>query len=125
MTNWLWRVGTGAGVGRELIAVLDFCANEAVSNIINYAFDDSAHHDITLDLSKTEHGARLVIKDDGKPFDLLKAPEYLAPKSLAEAKIGGLGIHLIRRQISHCCYLRENGFNVLSLEALEKTPARR
>jgi serine/threonine-protein kinase RsbW len=124
MTDWLWGTASAAGIAHELIVMLDFCANEAVSNIINYAYDDERHHDITLELSKTAQGACLVIRDDGKPFDLLHAPEYIAPKSLAEAKIGGLGIHLIRRTISHCTYQLENGFNVLRLEAHRKRSPR-
>jgi hypothetical protein len=48
---------------------------------------------------------------------MLEAPERPQPARLADASIGGLGLPLIRDLMSHCAYQRENGFNVLSLEA--------
>jgi anti-sigma regulatory factor (Ser/Thr protein kinase) len=122
MTQWLWTAAAGAGIAERLVHILDVCANEAVANIISYAYDDAVRHEIALDLSKTASGARLVIRDDGRAFDVSKAPAPATPASLDDARIGGLGIHLIRRMTSRCDYRRENGFNVLLLET-ELKPA--
>lgn len=122
MTDWLCNAAAAMTASREVIDMLDFCANEAVSNIINYAYDDNAHHDITLDLHRTTEGVRLSIEDDGRPFNMLEAPEFVAPAELAEARVGGLGIHLIRHRISRCDYRRKDGCNVLFLEAHDKHP---
>ena len=116
MTEWLWANGTAADIPQDLLFKLDVCANEAVINIISYAYDDSRQHDITLELNKTAAGACLVIQDDGKAFNMLEVPERKHAKSLADAEIGGLGIHLIRRLMPRCDYQREGTFNVLSLE---------
>jgi anti-sigma regulatory factor (Ser/Thr protein kinase) len=120
MSQWLLASGAAADVPKELIGVLDYCAHEAVYNIISYAYNDTDRHEIELILSATATGASLEIRDDGKPFDVLAAPEHKQPVSLADAKIGGLGIHLIRRLITRCDYKRENGINVLRLEAQSK-----
>lgn len=117
MTEWLWANGTAADIPQEVLFKLDVCANEAVMNIISYAYDDSRQHDITLELNKTATGACLVIQDDGKAFNLLEVPERKHAESLADAAIGGLGIQLIRRLMPRCDYQREGTFNVLSLEA--------
>jgi serine/threonine-protein kinase RsbW len=121
MTQWLWNAAASAGIAERLVRLLDVCANEAVANIISYAYDDAARHEIALELEKTADGARLVIRDDGRAFDVSKAPAPAAPASLDDARIGGLGIHLIRRMTSRCDYRRENGFNVLLLETELKT----
>ena len=117
MTDWLRTSCETAGVSGDVIFKLDFCANEAVANIINYAYESPGPRTITLELNETEGGARLVISDDGKPFNILEAPEHQLPESIEEARVGGLGIHLIRRLITDSEYRRVGGLNVLSLEA--------
>jgi len=117
MTDWLRTSCENAGIPRDVVYTLDFCANEAVANIISYAYDSPGPRDIAIELNATEGGARLVISDDGKPFNVLAAPEHRPPENIESARIGGLGIHLIRRMISACEYRRSGRFNVLSLEA--------
>ena len=117
MTRWLRQSAAAAGVAQDVVHVLDQCANEAVVNIISYAFDDGARHDIALELKPTEKGISLEIRDEGKPFNMLQAPERKPASKLADAEIGGLGVHLIRHLIDRCDYRREGGVNVLLLEA--------
>lgn len=117
MTSWLRASCESAGISKDVAYKLDFCANEAVANIISYAYDGPEPRDITLELNETKGGARLVISDDGKPFNVLAAPEHQPPENIEDARIGGLGIHLIRRLINDCEYRRADGLNVLSLEA--------
>ena len=117
MSEWLVGSGQAAGLPQDVLSRLEVCANEAVTNIISYAYDDAAGHDIALELNKTATGACLTIRDDGMPFNMLEAPEHHQPASLADARIGGLGLPLMRGLMSHCAYQRENGFNVLCLEA--------
>lgn len=124
MSQWLRGSAAAANIPDDLVFALDFCANEAVTNIISYAYVDSARHDIVLELTPAERAAKLVIRDDGKPFDVPRAPEHIAPASLADAHVGGLGIHLIRKLMAHCDYRREGQFNVLSLETQQTTQTR-
>ena len=124
MTDWLRASCETAGIPGDVVYTLDFCANEAVANIISYAYDSPGPRDISLELNATERGARLVISDDGKPFNVLAAPEHEAPENIESARIGGLGIHLIRRMVSDCEYRRSGRFNVLSLEAQHKPQPR-
>ena len=116
MTDWLRASAAAAALPADLLHKLDVCANEAVTNIISYAYDDARRHEITVELNAIPNGAALVIRDDGKPFDFLAAPASAAPMSLDDAAVGGLGIQLIRRLATRCEYRRENGINVLSLE---------
>ena len=118
MTAWLRAEAEAGRLSSAQVEVLDVCANEAVCNIISYAFPRAGDHDIELELTPLEGGdVRLTIRDDGQPFNPLEAPQPAHPASLAEAPIGGLGITLIRRLASRCDYRREHGHNLLSLEA--------
>lgn len=119
MTAWLLDGATAAGLPPDLVFKLDVCLTEAVFNIISYAYDDARSHDISLDLSRTDHGVRLLIRDDGRPFNLLAASLPAVAESLQDARIGGLGIPLIRK-MAHCQYQRIDGQNVLTLEVQRK-----
>ena len=116
MTEWLHDSLLAMEVAKDSVFKLDLCANEAVANIITYAYNDKGHHDIILEMRKTADGTSLVICDDGMPFNPLNTPEHQSPRGLPEARIGGLGIHLIRQMASRCNYQRVKGFNILSLE---------
>jgi len=119
MTSWLLDGATAAGLPPDLVFNLDVCLTEAVFNIISYAYDDARPHDIILELSGTDHGARLVISDDGRPFNLLAASLPALAETLEDARIGGLGIPLIRK-MADCRYQRVDDRNVLTLEVRHK-----
>jgi anti-sigma regulatory factor (Ser/Thr protein kinase) len=116
MTEWLQTACSGEGLEHGMLASLDLCANELVTNIISYSYEDDRHHDIELELHKTPLGARLTVIDDGRPFNILEAPEHIQPGSLEEAQIGGLGILLVRKMSTCCSYRREAGRNVVAID---------
>lgn len=119
MTAWLLDCAAAAELPSGVTFNLDVCLTEAVFNIISYAYDDARSHDILLEMSITEGGARLVIRDDGRPFSLLAAALPATASSLEDARIGGLGIPLIRK-MADCRYERVDGQNVLILELPQK-----
>lgn len=125
MSDWLDAALRRLGVPADLRFRFDLSANEAVTNIISYAYPDNGEHEISLQLSIGDAGISLQIEDDGTPFNLLSAPAHVRPASLEEAAIGGLGIDLIRKSIDQCDYTRSNGRNMLSLTAALPPPTRR
>lgn len=118
MSDWLKAAFGRLGLPEELLFKFDLCANEAVTNIISYAFPENGAHTISLQLSFSNSVARLEIEDDGIPFNPLDAPEHIHPPSLEAAKIGGLGIDLIRRFMDECNYIRHNGKNILKMAVI-------
>ncbi len=116
MSNWLRRQLTELGyVTEELLFRFDLSANEAVTNIISYAFTEPCQRHIELVLTADADSIRLHIEDDGIPFNPLQAPPHEAPKSLEEARIGGLGIDFIRHYTDQCEYSRKDGRNRLTM----------
>ena len=55
----------------------------------------------------------LTIEDDGMAFDPTKVPPPAKPRSLDEAPIGGLGLHLVRQFSSGMEYERRGRTNHL------------
>lgn len=115
MSLWLQQALESAGATHEQVFRFDLCANEAVTNIISYAFKNPGPHEIQLHLSRCDNQTRLTIVDDGFPFNPLEKAPHREPISLEDAQIGGLGIDLIRHFVDDCSYERQSDKNVLKL----------
>jgi serine phosphatase RsbU (regulator of sigma subunit)/anti-sigma regulatory factor (Ser/Thr protein kinase) len=94
---------------------VDLCVCELLANIVDYAHSGSGQHFARLELKIEPDAIRLVVSDQGAPFDPLAVAVPAPVRSLECASIGGQGIHLIRRFSDSCHYRREDGRNVLAL----------
>lgn len=124
-TAWLEAFASAAALPAETRYVLDLGLNEAVTNVISYAYRDAGEHRILLRLQRSGDAVSLEVEDDGAPFDPLQQAPPAPPTTLADAPIGGLGIHLIRSMFDECRYRREDGRNRLTLVARPRPPAGR
>lgn len=94
---------------------VNLAVEEAVANVINYAFPDSASGKITVTASVDEGQLMFVIKDKGQPFDPTSVHEPDITQTAAERDIGGLGIFLMRHYMDDIHYERKLDENVLTL----------
>ncbi|MBN1404689.1 MAG: SpoIIE family protein phosphatase, partial [Opitutales bacterium] len=118
MVSWLERSAETLGIPPETVMALNLALEEWFVNIISYAYSDSAAHDVEIRMWKDDKQILVQIEDDGQPFDpcAQAAPDTQA--SLEQRKIGGLGIHFIRKTMDLMHYRRENGRNILTLAKL-------
>jgi len=105
----------------ELVFRVNLALEEIVTNVISYGYDDRSEHEISVRLSWQDPRIELEVKDDGRPFNPLEAPEPEVEKPLVERPVGGWGIHLTRKMMDHLEYRREGDRNclVLSTQARE------
>ncbi len=103
------------GLTIPLAMNINLALEEAVSNVIFYAFDDEKEHDIKIVISLENKNLSIEIIDDGKPFDptARKQPDVSLPAE--DRPIGGLGIFLIRKMMDNVTYNRHNNLNTLTL----------
>jgi serine/threonine-protein kinase RsbW len=94
---------------------VDVCAAELITNIMCYAYADDSEHRIALRLDRDEDRLSLQIDDDGRPFDPSDMDEPTKAMSLEEAKIGGLGVHIVRSFSDELYHRRSDGRNHLTL----------
>jgi serine/threonine-protein kinase RsbW len=94
---------------------LDLCSTEVVTNVISYAYEDKAVHQIVLRLQWHDSLISLEVEDDGKPFNPLEAPAPAPIASLEDARIGGWGIPILRSFSDELRYRRANGKNRLTV----------
>ncbi len=90
---------------------------EVVTNIIRHAYGDDfsvvADDAIEVTLSVAEEGVELNFADRGPPFNPLEVGDPGLPRTLGEAKVGGLGIMLVRKTARHLAYQRCDERNCL------------
>ena len=89
---------------------------EAVVNVIDYAYPIGTQGDITVDASTDGTFLQFVITDSGKPFDPTEGGRVDTTLSAEDRPIGGLGIFLVRELMDSINYERIDGKNILTLK---------
>lgn len=115
LNGFIEETGRKFGLNEERIGELNLVLEEAVSNVIFYAYPGKSGCRVEVSLTKENGILEVVICDSGLPFDptgRLEPDIHLAPD---EREIGGLGIFLVRQIMDTVRYSRENGQNVLRM----------
>jgi anti-sigma regulatory factor (Ser/Thr protein kinase) len=107
----------------ETIYKVDLILEEALTNIIKYAYKDTLAHDIRIEMTLKEHELIIEFEDDGREFDPLDAPPPKAQESISESPVGGLGIHLVKQMADGVEYRRQQGRNILRARIELRTAA--
>ncbi|HNY07410.1 MAG TPA: ATP-binding protein, partial [Bacteroidales bacterium] len=94
---------------------LNLVLEELITNIIFYGYDDTNEHLIYIRLYKKDNEIEIQIEDDGKEFNPLLVAEPDIDESIENRKIGGLGIHFVRKIMDSMNYRRSDGKNILTL----------
>jgi serine/threonine-protein kinase RsbW len=108
-------------VSPDVSFALQLCLEEAVANVIMYGAVDNNGLEIVVDLERDGRTLVARVEDSGRRFDPTRVPPPKRATSLAEAKVGDLGIHLVRSFASGMDYERRNGRNRLTLRFVETT----
>ena len=108
-------MGEELNLAPDLVFNLNLVLEEAVSNVILYAYPKEEHQEIVLTAKMTDKNLIFVLTDSGKEFDPTQAPDADVTLSAEERQIGGLGIFLIRQIMNEVEYQRIEGKNVLTL----------
>jgi sigma-B regulation protein RsbU (phosphoserine phosphatase) len=94
---------------------IDQALAEAVTNVIEYAFDNTEPREIAISVERKDGATLFLIADEGVAFDPLHASAKPLDISLEVADPGGWGLHLIRNCCDRCSYERVRNTNRLTL----------
>jgi anti-sigma regulatory factor (Ser/Thr protein kinase) len=95
------------------------CLEEAVANVIMYGDTADDRLEIAVEAEHNAGTSIVRIEDNGRQFDPTQVPSPPTAASLEEAKIGNVGVHLMRSFASGMQYERRNGRNRLTLRFRE------
>ncbi len=99
----------------EMSKNINLAVEEAVVNVMNYAYPEGTVGEVRIDASVTDGLLTLLISDSGTPFDptVKKDPDINLPAE--KRAIGGLGILLVRQIMDTVTYRYTDGKNILTL----------
>lgn len=102
----------------SVAASLNLVLEEAVVNVIQYAYPEGEEGTLTIDVEwkEQEQLLQFTLSDAGKPFDPTAVPDADTSLSVEERPIGGLGIFLIRQMMDGVEYRYYNNRNVLVMQ---------
>ena len=98
-----------------LTMALNLAIEEAVVNVMLYAYPEGTVGDVTIRFSATGDELEIVITDSGTPFDPTQCQDADITLSVEERPIGGLGIFLERQLMDAISYRRADGHNILTM----------
>jgi len=102
-------------IEKSLARQLRLAIEEAVVNVINYAYPAEQMGDIEVCVMSDGETLKTVITDSGVAFDPTAKEKADTSLSAEERQIGGLGILLVRELMDTINYERIDGQNILTL----------
>lgn len=99
----------------SLTLSLNLALEEAVTNVIMYAYPEGTDGLVDIEAIIREHSLSFVISDSGQPFDPTAQPDADVSQSIENRQVGGLGIYLVRSIMDNVSYERNGGKNILSM----------
>jgi serine/threonine-protein kinase RsbW len=108
--------GQKIGLSKKFIFEINLALDELFTNIITYGFDDEDEHCIKVTITPENEELCMCIEDDGVPFNPIEFETPDVSCSVEDCKIGGLGIHIMKKLMDDICYQRCGGKNILTLK---------
>lgn len=115
LNDWLDTSLLTAGTHKQVAADLKLCINEAVANLISYAFVSTKNAVIVVEITLDAQSAKGVIFDNGSSFQLNTWPELKKPQTIGETKPGGFGLGLIKERARSIDYESTGILNKLTI----------
>lgn len=115
LSEFVEQVCEEAELDMSLTMSVNLAIEEAVVNVMNYAYPAGTEGDVQVDAFSNGEILKFVITDWGKPFDPTTKEDIDITLPAEERVIGGLGIHLVRQIMDSSNYERIDGKNVLTL----------
>lgn len=107
------KMAEKCSIDSSVIFKITLALDELISNIFDYAFDDTQQPEVDVVVCVDRGVFFAKIMDRGKAFDISKVQEPELNKPLAERQkpVGGMGVHLVRNLMDSFTYYRHDGKN--------------
>ena len=102
-------------IEKSLARRLQLAVEEAVVNVIEYAYPIMTEGPIEIRMMSDGHRLKVMILDSGIAFDPTSKKRADITPSVEDRQIGGLGIHLYRELMDSIHYERKDEKNILTL----------
>lgn len=115
MMQFIEDVAKSQGFDVKKVNQVKIAAEEALVNVISYAYHDgNGSVEINCD-AKEGRGLVIEIIDSGAPFDPTSMPEPDINAPIEDRRIGGLGVYMMHQLMDEVNYRRDGDRNILTL----------
>ncbi len=106
---------TESGCDKNMILKIRLVVEEIFVNIISYAYEDEVG-DCTMEVTVTDSPKvfTMSFKDSGKKYNPLQREEVDLSLDAFKQRVGGYGIHIVKKSVDQLYYKYENDCNILS-----------
>lgn len=118
LNDFVKSVGSQLNLDSSVVSQMMLAVEEAVVNVMNYAYPIGTNGQVTIQAIATEHSLKFVITDEGKAFDPTQHGDVDTTLSAEDRPIGGLGIMLVQQLMDSINYEYINNKNVLTLKKI-------
>ena len=115
LNSLVMEVANRLNIKKQLANKLKLAVEEAVVNVMEYAYPAGTTGDIHIHISSNGRRLKFVITDSGASFNPTEASAADTSLTAEERPVGGLGIFLVRNLMDSINYERIDGKNVLTL----------
>lgn len=115
LNDFMKQMGEQLSIDKHLVLNLRLAVEEAVVNVMEYAYPAGTSGVINVRLKSDGHRLKIIITDSGTPFNPTEVALADTTLSAEERPVGGLGILLVRELMDTINYERINNKNVLTL----------
>ena len=105
-------------IDKELSKKLRLAVEEAMVNVMNYAYPENVKGEILLRAASNGHQVCFIIFDQGQPFDPTEIARADTNLSADDRPIGGLGILLVRELMDSINYEYSDGKNIFTMRKI-------
>lgn len=109
------KFGESQGWTPEIAFTIRLILEELILNAVDYGTDDQST-EVSLDLLSEADSIQIELRDNGKAFNPLEdAPEPDFETPVANRRLGGLGVHLVKHLSDKVSYRHSDGQNILTI----------
>jgi len=115
LTEFLREFGSAAALAPAQVGNFELALEEIFLNIVMHGSEPGIAPRVEVSLSLDADAVIMTIEDDGPQFDPLSLPAPDVTASLADRRVGGLGVFLVRKIMDTVSYARIAGRNQLRM----------
>ena len=115
LTEFLREFGSAAALAPAQVGTFELALEEIFMNIVMHGSQPGIAPRVEVSLNLGIESVTMTVEDDGPQFDPLSLPPPDVTASLADRKVGGLGVFLVRNIMDTITYARTAGRNQLRI----------
>lgn len=115
LTAFIQEFGSENRLPEDVVFNLTLCLEELAVNTISYGYGEGSEKTFPVHMWMENGSVCVRLQDEAEQFNPLEAPEFNIQTAMAQERIGGLGITLVRRLMDVFKYEYRDGWNVIHL----------